>query len=321
MNYSPILIVAGEPNSIFIEIFFKALNKTKIKKPIILIASKKIIRLQMKYLKIKYKIKILNYKKLSKYTLDNKSINLINIEYNQNKAFERISFKSNKFIKNSFKLAFEIIRKENITRFINGPISKKYFLNKKYLGITEYISENFREKETSMLIYNKILSVSPFTTHLPIKLLSKEIKKVNLNKKIQLIHEFYKKIHNKIPRLGILGINPHCESILKYNEDDKIIKPFIEKMKKNGYDINGPLPADTAFLVKNRKNYDVIIGMYHDQVLIPIKTIFEYDAINITLGLPFIRVSPDHGPNEKMVGKNMSNPLSLIQALKFLDKY
>ena len=68
-------------------------------------------------------------------------------------------------------------------------------------------------------------------------------------------------------------------------------------------------------------NFDVIIGMYHDQVLTPIKTLFEYDAINITLGLNFIRISPDHGPNEKMIGKNKSNPLSLIRALEFLDKH
>ena len=81
-----------------------------------------------------------------------------------------------------------------------------------------------------------------------------------------------------------------------------------------------PIPADTIFLKNNRKNYNVIIGMYHDQVLTPIKTLYEYDAINITLGLPFLRVSPDHGPNEKMMGKNLSNPYSLIQAIKFLDQ-
>ena len=74
------------------------------------------------------------------------------------------------------------------------------------------------------------------------------------------------------------------------------------------------------FIKKNRLKFDVIIGMYHDQVLTPIKTLFEYDAINITLGLNFIRISPDHGPNEKMIGKNISNPLSLIRALEFLDK-
>jgi 4-hydroxythreonine-4-phosphate dehydrogenase len=92
-------------------------------------------------------------------------------------------------------------------------------------------------------------------------------------------------------------------------------------LKKKKYNIYGPFPADTIFLQANRKQFDVIVGMYHDQVLTPLKTIFEYDAINITLGLPFIRVSPDHGPNEKMLGKNISNPLSLIKAISFLDKY
>ena len=121
------------------------------------------------------------------------------------------------------------------------------------------------------------------------------------------------------PKIGILGINPHCESIDDFNEDDKIIRPIIKKMKSLGHKISGPHSADTIFLKKNRLSFDVIIGMYHDQVLTPIKTLFEYDAINITLGLPFIRISPDHGPNEKMLGKNLSNPLSLIKAIMFLD--
>jgi len=106
-------------------------------------------------------------------------------------------------------------------------------------------------------------------------------------------------------------LNPHCESILKFNEDNKIILPVIKSFK-NEINVKGPFPADTIFLKNNRKKFDVIIGMYHDQVLAPIKTIFEYDAINITIGLPFLRVTPDHGPNEKMIGKNISNPISLI---------
>ena len=121
------------------------------------------------------------------------------------------------------------------------------------------------------------------------------------------------------PKIGILGLNPHCESIHKYNEDEKIIKPLVKKLKKK-FRVSGPYPADTIFIKNIRKKFDVIIGMYHDQVLTPIKTLYEYDAINITLGLPFIRISPDHGPNEQMMGKNLSNPLSLIQAIKFLDK-
>ena len=171
-----------------------------------------------------------------------------------------------------------------------------------------------------MLIYNKNLSVCPATTHLPIKLVSKNINKFVISNKIKLIQKFYKKNFKTNPKIGVVGLNPHCETILKYNEDIKIIEPIIKKMSKSGYKVSGPYPADTIFLKKNRKKFNVILGMYHDQVLTPIKTLYEYDAINITLGLPFLRVSPDHGPNEKMVGKNLSNPLSLIKAMKFLDK-
>jgi 4-hydroxythreonine-4-phosphate dehydrogenase len=319
MNYSPILILSGEPNSVFLELFFKVLNKDKIKSPIILISSKKLLTLQMQKLEFKKKIKLLQISKLKSYKLDNKTINLIDVKYNPGKAFEKISKKSNIFIKNSFNLAFRIIKKNNIHKFINGPISKKEFLKNKFLGITEYISEKFQAKNTCMLIYNETLSVCPITTHLPLKLVSKKINKKIILKNVSLVNNFYEKKFNIKPRIAILGLNPHCESVHKYNEDEKIIKPTI-KYLKNRYNVSGPYPADTIFLKNNRKKFDVIIGMYHDQVLTPLKTLFEYDAINITLGLPFIRVSPDHGPNETMLGKNLSNPLSLSRAIKFLDK-
>ena len=86
------------------------------------------------------------------------------------------------------------------------------------------------------------------------------------------------------------------------------------------YNIKGPFAADTIFMREQSKKYDVIVGMYHDQVLTPIKTLYGFNAINITLGLPFIRISPDHGPNNQMLGKNLSNPKSLFEAIKFLDK-
>ena len=171
-----------------------------------------------------------------------------------------------------------------------------------------------------MLIYNKDLSVCPITTHLPLKIVSNKISRKLIIEKTILIDNFFKKNFNKKPKIGVTGLNPHCESILKINEDKEIIYPTINFLKKKGYKINGPFAADTIFLKQNRVKYDVILGMYHDQVLGPIKTLKEYDAVNITLGLPFFRVSPDHGTNEKMVDKNLSNPLSLIRALDFLDK-
>ena len=320
MNYKPILIVAGEPNSIFLEIFFKSTKKLNIKHPLILIASIRLIKLQMKKLKINRKIKTLNLKNLLDKKLDNRSINVLNVDYKTNRPFEKISSKSNMYIADCFNIAFKILKKYKINKLINGPIVKKNFFNRKYLGVTEFISEKFKVKKNAMLIYNKKLSVCPVTTHLPISSVAKKIDKKVIAEKVLLINEFYIKRFKIKPKIAVLGLNPHCESIKKFNEDEKIIKPTIKFLKNKKIKVYGPYPADTIFLKKNRKKFDVILGMYHDQVLTPIKTLFEYDAINITLGLPFLRVSPDHGPNEKMMGKNKSNPLSLINSLLFLDK-
>ena len=122
------------------------------------------------------------------------------------------------------------------------------------------------------------------------------------------------------PRIAITGLNPHCESNYKTSEEDKIITPAIKFLIKKKIKVKGPFPADTIFMKDQLKKYDVIVGMYHDQVLAPMKSLYGFNAINITIGLPFIRISPDHGPNYSMLGKNLSNPKSLIQALKFLDK-
>ena len=320
MNYKPILIVAGEPNSIFLEIFFKSIKKLNIKHPLILIASVRLVKLQMKKFKINKKIKVLDLKNLLDKKLDNKSINILDVEYKTNHPFEKISSKSNIYIANCFDIAFKILKKYKINKLINGPIIKKNFFNRKYLGVTEFISKKFKIKKNAMLIYNKKLSVCPVTTHLPISSVAKKINKKIITEKILLINEFYNKRFKITPKIAVLGLNPHCESIKKFNEDEKIIKPTIKFLKNKKLKVYGPYPADTIFLKKNREKFDVILGMYHDQVLTPIKTLFEYDAINITLGLPFLRVSPDHGPNEKMVGKNISNPLSLINSISFLDK-
>ena len=127
MNFNPIIIVAGEPNSIFLEIFFKAIKYKKYKNPIILIASKKIVLSQMKKLKFKTAINSLNYKNLNKEEVSNNKINLIDVNYSQRLTFKKISHRSNNYIKNSFKIAFDIINAGISTKLINGPISKKNF--------------------------------------------------------------------------------------------------------------------------------------------------------------------------------------------------
>ena len=318
-NYKPIIIVAGEPNSIFFEIFFKIMKKNKFKSPIILIASKNLINKNINFFKSKININEINYSKMKITNMKLNSINLINVRYDQDKIFEKISKKSNNYIKKSFEIALEILNTKITNKFINGPISKKYFLRKNFTGITEYLSKKTNSKHVSMIIYNKLLSVSPLTTHLPVKYVTKKITKSKIINNIKNINSFWMKHFKKKPRIAITGLNPHCESIDKFNEDEKIIKPSVKFLKKNRLNVLGPFPADTLFLKNNRKKFDIVIGMYHDQVLTPAKTLFEYDAINITAGLPFIRVSPDHGPNEQMLGMNKSNSLSLLRSIQFLD--
>jgi len=320
MNIKPILIAHEETNSVILEIFFKSLKYKRFKNPLILICSQKILKFQMKKLKFKMDIKILNSSLLHKIKLNNKTINIIDINYDGSVRLQKISNKSNKYIADCFETSLKILESGITNKFINGPISKNSFLNKKFLGITEYLAKKSKANKNAMLIYNKKLSVSPITTHLHLKSVVKNITKKKIIDKINLIDSFYKKYLGIKPKIAVLGLNPHCESIDKFNEDKRIIEPTIRYLSNKKINIKGPYSADTAFLEKNRKNINVIIGMYHDQVLTPIKTLYEYDAINITLGLPFVRISPDHGPNQKMLGQNKSNPLSLIRAIEFLEK-
>jgi len=318
MNYKPIIIVAGEPNSVFFELFFKVIKK-KINSPIILIASKQLISKQAKILKKKITFSITNELEVIKNKNNLEKINLIDIDFNQSTAFSKITSKSNNYITKCFDIAIKLLKNNVSDKFINGPISKKTFLKKKYNGITEYLADKTNTKKFAMLIYNKKLSVCPLTTHLPVKYISKRINKIEIINKVKLIDNFWKKNFGQKVKIGVTGLNPHCESIDKFNEDKSIIFPTIKKLKNLRYNVDGPLAADTIFLKKNRKKFNLIMGMYHDQVLTPMKTLFEYNAINVTIGLPFLRVSPDHGPNETMLGKNKSNYLSLLNSIKFLD--
>jgi len=309
VNSKPILIIPGEKKSIFFEIFFKSIKSLTFVSPLILIYDKRKVHQESIRYNFKKKIEVINKNEIFEKKLFKKKIYLIDIEYRN----------SVNYTQNCFDVAFKLIRNGLSYKLINGPINKSKTLKKKYLGITEYVAKNFKQRKFAMLIYNKKLSVCPVTTHLPLKYVSNKITKKLLKEKILIVNNFFEKFIGFKPRIGVVGLNPHCESVLNYNEDTKIILPVINSLKKK-FLLKGPIPSDTIFLKNNRKNFDVIIGMYHDQVLTPIKTLFEYDAINITIGLPFLRVTPDHGPNEIMVGKNTSSPKSLIKAISFLDK-
>ena len=318
MNIKVILIVLGEPNSTFSEVLFKYFNSNKYKKnkkKIILIGSVKLLKAQMKILKQKVLLnEILNINKS-----ENKKINIINVDYNFKDAFSEININSNKYIEKCFDLSLKILKKNKNCALINGPISKKTFLNKKFLGITEYIGHKTKSKDPVMLIYNEKLAVSPLTTHIPLKKVTQLVKKRKIIRDIINIYKFYKLTFKKQPNIAVLGLNPHCETTSKVSEEENEIIPAVKYLSKNKIKIEGPIPADTFFIKRNMDKFDVALGMYHDQVLAPIKTMFEFKAVNITLGLPFLKITPDHGPNYKMLGKNQSDPSSIFYAFEILN--
>ena len=170
-----------------------------------------------------------------------------------------------------------------------------------------------------MLIYNKKISVSPITTHIPVKTISSSINKKKIIYQAMAINKFYRKNLKKNIKLAITGLNPHSYSSDKGSEEEKIIIPAIKALKKKKLNVHGPFSADSFFTKENIRKFDVIIGMYHDQILTPIKSLYGFKSINITIGLPIIRISPDHGVGEDKMGKNIANPTSLIESVKFFN--
>ncbi len=317
MKNKSVIVVCGDPRSTFNEILIKTLkNKVlkNVKFPIIIIGSKKLFEKELK----KYKTNVSLKKFDNRISLQKNNIYIFDIPLDQKKLS---LIKKNTYIKKSFEISLNLLKKGNSLALINGPISKKTFLKGRYNGITEYLASKTDTLNEVMLIFNKELSVSPMTTHIPINQVTQKINKKMIIKKAKSINEFYKKFLGFKPNIAVTGLNPHCETFAGRDIEKTEILPAIKHLKKEKMKILGPFSADTIFLRKNRREFDVIIGMYHDQVLTPMKTIFGFNAINITIGLPFVRITPDHGPNHQMFGLNKSKPDSLIQAFNFLNKY
>lgn len=315
-----IVLVGGDPNSINSEIIFKCWKKlpNKIKKRIILISNYKLLKDQFK--KLNYNIKLSNEQNLFKLNKSNE-LKILNIKLDYKDPF-KVPLKSAKpFVLKSLDLAHKLALNKQIAGIINCPINKNLLGNKK-IGVTEYLANKCLVKKNSevMIIRNKELMISPITTHLDIRSISNKINKKLIITKINVINSWFKKTFKRQPVIAVLGLNPHNAELRKNSEEKKIIIPAIKNLKKSGFKLDGPLSSDTIF-INNYKNYDLIIGMYHDQILGPFKALYKFDAINLTLGLKYIRVSPDHGVAVDKIKKKTSSAVSLIKCFDYIDKF
>ncbi len=310
-------LVAGEPNSINSEIIIKAWKKIDNKAKIFIIGNYLLIKKQMHEMNLQIPLaQVDRFEDI----IEKKKLNIVNIPLDFNSALKINEKNKKKYVLRCLDLAHKLALKKKIKGFINAPIDKKVF-NNKYLGVTEYLaSKNKVKNREVMMIYNKKLSVVPLTTHLEIKNVTNKIKFSLIKTKILILNKYYFQLFKKKPRIAILGLNPHNSENRTSSIENKIITPAVNRLKKLNINIKGPFPADTAFVDQDKNIYDVIVGMYHDQVLTPFKTLYKYDAINITLGLNYLRVSPDHGIAKDIIGLNKANPQSLISAINFLER-
>ena len=187
-----------------------------------------------------------------------------------------------------------------------------------YPGHTEFLSALAGGADVVMMLASEQLRVVPVTIHIPIKDVPDALTADLLETRIRITYRALKdQFGIADPRLAVAGLNPHAgEGGRMGREDLDMILPVIQKLEDEGMAIAGPMSADTMFHAEARRHFDAAICMYHDQALIPIKTLDFDKGVNVTLGLPFIRTSPDHGTAFDIAGKGLANPSSTIEALK-----
>ncbi len=228
----------------------------------------------------------------------------------------------------SIERAVEAVRQGDARAIVTNPIAKAtlYEAGFKHPGHTEYLGELAKAWGAPafpvMMIWSETLAVVPVTIHIPLAEAPGALTAELIVKTARIVdHDLRARFGVERPRLALAGLNPHAgEGGAMGREEITIIKPAIEALKAEGIDVVGPLPADTMFHAKARTRYDVALTMYHDQGLIPVKTLAFDEGVNVTLGLPFVRTSPDHGTAFDIAGKGIANPASLIAALKLADR-
>jgi 4-hydroxythreonine-4-phosphate dehydrogenase len=221
--------------------------------------------------------------------------------------------------------AFELVRRNEAAALVTNPINKSvlYQAGFGFPGHTEFLAELAGKAEGGplrpvMMLAGPDLRTVPLTIHEPLRRVPDLVDQTLIVDTIRIVcRDMARFFGLPAARVAVCGLNPHAgESGAIGSEEVEIIGPAIARLRAEGIDAFGPLPADTMFHAAARKNYDVAIGMYHDQALIPLKMLAFDQGVNITLGLPFVRTSPDHGTAYDIAGKGVASPSSLIEALK-----
>ena len=310
-------ISVGDPNGIGIEVILKSFQNPEILKlfcPVIF-ADVEIIEYQMEHFNLNLKLN--SIKRFEEICED--SINIFNLSqgYFRHNFGESTVQGGEVALKSLLKSAYSL-KNRKIQALVTGPINKKNILTGtfNFIGHTEFLS-NFFSSESLMFMIGENLKIGLLTDHIPIDQVSSSITKKTLtNKILKMIKSMQNDFLIPKPKVAILGLNPHAgDNGLIGSQDEKIIKPVVEELKKDNNSIFGPFSADSFFVKGNIEKYDTVLAMFHDQGLIPFKTLNFGSGVNFTSGMPFVRTSPDHGTAYDIAGKGIASSFSFSKAL------
>lgn len=235
-----------------------------------------------------------------------------------NVSFGKRDKRSAEFAVQSFIAATKALKNNQVDALVTAPLDKHLIQSDEFNfpGHTDYLAKEFNG-DHMMLLVNENLRVGLLTDHVPLKEVVSHLSNELITRKLKIIKTTLKQDFGiRQPRVAVLGINPHSgDEGLIGDEDEKILKPTIEKMNEEQVFVYGPYAADGFFGSKNYKNFDAVIASYHDQGLIPFKTLSFGKGVNFTAGLSHIRTSPDHGTAFDIAGKNQADASSFIQAI------
>jgi 4-phospho-D-threonate 3-dehydrogenase / 4-phospho-D-erythronate 3-dehydrogenase len=221
------------------------------------------------------------------------------------------------------KKAIELAKNKEIDAIATAPLNKEalHLAGHKYAGHTEILADLTGTKDYAMLLYDKKLSVIHVSTHISLLEAVTGLKRERIEKVTVLAENAMKRLMGKSPRIAVAGINPHSgENGLFGDEEIREIIPAIKNMKAKGLNVEGPVPPDTVFLQALNGKYDVVVAMYHDQGHIPLKLLGFNTGVNITVGLPFIRTSVDHGTAFEIAWQGKASEESMVEAVKLALK-
>lgn len=320
-----ISITMGDPSGIGPEIILKSFEKPNIRNSkIVVIGDYNIMQAMYDILKIK-SFALHRIHDVNECLYDKNVLNILDLQSVNMNDFRPgiVQAVSGKTAFEAIKKAVELAGKKAIDTIVTAPLNKEalHLAGYKYPGHTEILAQLTDTKDYAMLLHDKKLTVIHVSTHVSLLEAITGLRQVRIEKVIEMANEMMKRLCIGEPRIAVAGINPHSgENGLFGNEEIQKIIPAIKKMREEGINVEGPCPPDTVFLQAVQGKYDIVVAMYHDQGHIPLKLLGFNSGVNVTVGLPFIRTSVDHGTAFDIAWQGKANENSMVEAIKLSRK-